>query len=153
MFLGLGDYPPETFLGDFGLTARITDRGYFDKAVGTRIYCAPELLRGSQYNQSVDMWAFGVSLYFMLTGRPPFPTDPYFSEAVMAGQYDTEPLQVRRISEEACDLIRILLMVNPEHRLSADAAKRHPFFLCWSERDVKEQVKMLESAIEDAQGY
>lgn len=35
-------------------------------------FLAPEILRGEDYNCSVDYWALGVLLYEMLCGRSPF---------------------------------------------------------------------------------
>ena len=40
--------------------------------VGTPSHLAPEILRGSPADARSDMWAFGVVLYEMLTGRVPF---------------------------------------------------------------------------------
>ncbi|KAF5368143.1 hypothetical protein D9615_010205 [Tricholomella constricta] len=48
---------------------------------GTGLHMSPELVRGEWYSFGVDIWALGVCLYMMLTGRPPFDTEsPEFEE-------------------------------------------------------------------------
>ena len=39
---------------------------------GTPNYIAPEMLRGEDYDYSVDFWALGVLMFEMLAGRSPF---------------------------------------------------------------------------------
>ena len=41
-------------------------------AVGTLCYVAPEILLGSKYGMSVDMWSLGVMNYLLITGYMPF---------------------------------------------------------------------------------
>ncbi|HEV7505634.1 MAG TPA: protein kinase [Thermoanaerobaculia bacterium] len=59
---------------DFGL-ARWIDVGGITEAglaVGTAAYMAPEQLQGQRTGTAADLWALGVVLYEMLTGRRPF---------------------------------------------------------------------------------
>lgn len=45
---------------------------------GTLEYKAPEMLLGSSYNESVDMWAAGVVLYELIEGKTPFKEESHF---------------------------------------------------------------------------
>ena len=35
---------------------------------------APEILSGRRYSFEIDIWSFGVILYTLLVGKPPFQT-------------------------------------------------------------------------------
>jgi class 3 adenylate cyclase len=79
-------------LGDFGLAvevdrSRITSEGMI---VGTVAYLAPEQAVGRAPDARSDLYALGVSLYEMLTGRPPFLGDD--AVTVISQHLNTAPI-------------------------------------------------------------
>jgi serine/threonine protein kinase/Tfp pilus assembly protein PilF len=68
---------------DFGL-AKLKGRTLLTKTgttLGTVAYMSPEQTRGAKVDQRTDIWALGVILYEMLTGKCPFRGD--YDQAVM----------------------------------------------------------------------
>lgn len=63
-------------LGDFGLATKLEYEGERKRTVcGTPNYIAPEILENkSGHSYEVDIWSFGVVLYTLLIGKPPFET-------------------------------------------------------------------------------
>ena len=57
-------------LCDFGWAAICTDRR--KTYCGTFDYVAPEILEGSEYDISVDLWCLGVLAYELMVGKAPF---------------------------------------------------------------------------------
>jgi serine/threonine-protein kinase len=69
--------------------------------LGTAAYMAPEQAKGKQVDKRADIWAFGVVLYEMVTGKRPFQGDEMVEvlAAVVHGQPDLTavPAPVRRL--------------------------------------------------------
>lgn len=104
----------------------------FNSFVGTEEYIAPEVITGEGHNSSVDWWCFGIFLYEMLYGKTPFKgmtqKDTFNSILNKKLDFPDEP----QVSKEAKDLIRKLLVSNPQERIGskcgASDLKEHPFF-------------------------
>jgi serine/threonine protein kinase len=66
-------------LTDFGIALRLGARCltfiHLSNAVGTPDYMAPEQVRGERGDARTDVYALGVLLYQMLTGRVPYPSE------------------------------------------------------------------------------
>ncbi|XP_073292256.1 serine/threonine-protein kinase D6PKL2 [Primulina huaijiensis] len=100
--------------------------------VGTHEYLAPEIIRGDGHGSAVDWWTFGIFLYELLHGKTPFKgNDNRETLLNVAGQPLKFP-ESSSISFAAKDLIRGLLVKNPQKRLGfkrgATEIKQHPFF-------------------------
>jgi len=57
---------------DFGLSKVLGIFEKSDEAYGTLAYAAPEVIKKTAYNKTVDIWSLGVILYFIMSGYFPF---------------------------------------------------------------------------------
>ncbi|OHT01178.1 RAC family serine/threonine-protein kinase like protein [Tritrichomonas foetus] len=135
------DLKPENILVGADGHLRITDFGLVKTNMssttttntfcGTPEYMAPEMIQQLPYTKAVDWWSFGVLLFEMLTGLPPF-YDSNTSKMYRMILHD-ELTFPPYVSPDARDLIAKLLNRNPAIRLGAserdvEEIKIHPFF-------------------------
>ena len=99
--------------------------------VGTPLYIAPEVLNGTGYSFACDIWSCGVILYVFLSGTPPFfaASEGKIMEKIRNGTYDFKKSIWASISDSAKDLIKNMLIVNPQDRLTVEQALNHPWIL------------------------
>jgi serine/threonine protein kinase len=119
-------------LADFGLSRLFKPGGQMFTACGTPFYVAPDILLAtdeSGYGSNVDMWAVGVLLYILLSGRLPFSgdSDDELYKAILEGNLVWKSPQFDEVSAEAKDLISHLIIVDTAKRFSAEQALKHPF--------------------------
>lgn len=60
---------------DFGISKKTFQRGSrrdMLTIIGTSQYLAPEVLLGGGYDERVDLWSIGVTLYQLVAGQTPF---------------------------------------------------------------------------------
>lgn len=100
---------------------------------GTLDYLSPEMVNGKTHNEKVDLWSLGVLCYEFLVGKPPFESPTYdetyrkISKAMF--------MFPEHMSEAAQDLIRNLLVVNPNKRLELDQILNHPWIVSHTKRN------------------
>ncbi|KAJ1961463.1 Serine/threonine-protein kinase, partial [Dispira parvispora] len=124
------DYKGHIALCDFGLCKlNMNDNERTNTFCGTPEYLAPEVLYGQGYTKTVDWWTFGVLLYEMLTGLPPFydeNTNEMYRRILEDELRFPDDMSIR-----ARHLLRGLLTRDPTHRLGCNGAheiKNQPFF-------------------------
>jgi serine/threonine protein kinase len=76
------------------------------------------------------MWSFGVILYILLGGYPPFHDEDQkeLFRKIRAGVFEFHEQYWGGVSASAKDLIAKLLVVDPAQRLTAEQALQHPWF-------------------------
>ena len=114
---------------DFG-TARIFDNKKKPQSiVGSSYYIAPEVLN-QKYGKECDLWSVGVILYMFIVGHAPFDgcDDEEITGNIQKGIYKKDDKRWKKASKEVKDLIQRLLIYNPQKRLTALQALRHPWF-------------------------
>jgi serine/threonine-protein kinase len=98
-------------LGDFGL-ARIDDGtdsgdGGLGSRVGTPQYVAPEVIEGEEATALSDVYSLGATLFFLLTGVPPFSgTD---SREVMRKHVEELPPDIRTLRPDVPESLSLAI--------------------------------------------
>jgi calcium-dependent protein kinase len=69
---------------DFGISKKTFLRGYrrdMLTIIGTHLYMAPEVYLGGGYDEKIDLWALGATIYKLITGKTPFESE-YHSDTI-----------------------------------------------------------------------
>jgi len=106
---------PAQAAGNPSLSPTVTIEGTRDGVIlGTAAYMAPEQARGAVLDKRADIWAFGVVLCEMLTGKQPFAGATVSD--TLAAVLKTEP-DLAQVPAQARKLLRRCLEKDPKRRL------------------------------------
>ncbi|TNH25867.1 serine/threonine protein kinase [Micromonospora orduensis] len=104
---------------DFGISALVgeSEKGPDGALLGTPAYLAPERLDNGQVSPATDVYAVGLLLYRMLTGRLPWQASTT-TQMLRAHMYsDPDPMPpVPGLPDDVTDLVRRCLAKNPADR-------------------------------------
>ncbi len=119
-------------IADFGLANMMVgndSEALMRTCIGTPGYVAPEIVKHQPYTTKVDCWSAGVILFIMLSGKMPFygKDDYEIMRRIVRAQYKFRDSEWAQVSEEAKSLVRALLQLDSEQRLSAEEALKHPW--------------------------
>lgn len=112
---------------DFGLSNVFSkDSPELKTACGSPAYAAPEMIQGHPYTKAADIWSAGILLYAMVVGRLPYD-DPNIQKLLT--KIVTEEVHYpSSLSFSLVDLLKRLLVKNPEQRITLTRLKEHPWF-------------------------
>ncbi|KAI0336992.1 Pkinase-domain-containing protein [Trametopsis cervina] len=123
-------------LGDFGFTREFERGVLLETFCGTTGYASPEMLLSQKYLGpgtlqqhlliQVDVWSLGVILYTLLTGMLPFDDDDesIMRAKVIRGEFEDPEW----LSDDARDLLRNVLQVEPTKRFTIEQILSHSWF-------------------------
>jgi serine/threonine protein kinase len=118
-------------IADFNSAKQIGQRGVLGSAMltdrGTARYSAPEINAGQMWNERVDVWSAGLSIYFMRLGQLPFDVES--SEVRDALRRAQAPLMdLAPLGRLMSSLVQQCLESNPHNRPPAVELLAHPLF-------------------------
>jgi serine/threonine-protein kinase len=148
------DVKPHNVLVDADGTAKVTDFGIARSldadagltetgtVLGTSDYVAPEQVEGGGVDARSDQYSFGVLLYELLVGEPPFAGESFVAVA-MRHLHDPVPsVRERRpeVSERVEELVRRALAKRPEDRFPTTDALLAALEACLAEEREPQEV-------------
>ncbi|CAK88475.1 unnamed protein product (macronuclear) [Paramecium tetraurelia] len=115
-------------LTDFHLAVPINSQINLSDS-GTPGYAAPETFKDN-YNEKVDIFSVGCIFFKLVTKRDLFygKTTNEILKLNRTCKIDLQILQIYKLSQNELNLLKDLLELDPEKRISAESALSHPYF-------------------------
>ncbi|XP_048089670.1 LOW QUALITY PROTEIN: serine/threonine-protein kinase BRSK2-like [Alosa alosa] len=114
-------------IADFGMASLQVGDSLLETSCGSPHYACPEVIRGEKYDgRRADVWSCGVILFALLVGALPFDHDNLrqLLEKVKSGVFHMPHF----IPPDCQALLRGMIEVDPEKRLTLDAIQKHSWY-------------------------
>ena len=130
------DLKPENLLLDEKGLLKIIDFGLSNFFTGDKLttpcgspcYASPEMVGGNKYNGFyIDVWSTGIILFAMICGYLPFEDSD--NEILFKKILKCKVFYPSHVSLEARDLMKKILVTDPEKRIKIKEIKEHKFYL------------------------
>ncbi|XP_034716362.1 serine/threonine-protein kinase BRSK1 isoform X7 [Etheostoma cragini] len=115
-------------IADFGMASLQVGDSLLETSCGSPHYACPEVIRGEKYDgRRADVWSCGVILFALLVGALPFDHDNLrqLLEKVKSGVFHMPHF----IPPDCQSLLKGMIEVNPEIRLTLEAIQKHAWYL------------------------
>ena len=117
---------------DFGMAKFLKKDEKATSFCGTPEYLAPEIITGEGHNSAADWWSFGILIFEMLCGIPPFYSNNTEKMYELITRAELKFPKKIPLSDNSKDLLKKLLVKKQNHRLGAkngfDEIRTHSFF-------------------------
>eukprot|EP00177_Eucheuma_denticulatum_P004974 GFKZ01009046.1.p1 GENE.GFKZ01009046.1~~GFKZ01009046.1.p1 ORF type:complete len:499 (-),score=66.65 GFKZ01009046.1:1655-3061(-) len=119
--LKISDFGVAEFLNEYQNDDNVT------RTSGSPAFQAPEVATGAlgYSGRKVDVWALGVTVYYLLTGTIPFEAGNLITLFELIGNGDYH--EPEWLNDSCKDVLRSMLTVDWEKRISIDELLRHPW--------------------------
>ncbi|XP_026199822.1 serine/threonine-protein kinase Chk2 isoform X2 [Anabas testudineus] len=131
---------------DFNQSRILEEASLMRTLCGTPSYLAPEVFTHASttgYGLAVDAWSLGVLLFVCLGGYPPFHESfghQSITDQIIRGEFTMVPSKWKHVSDQAKDVVRKLLVVDPSKRMTIEEALQHPWL---QDRDMMDTAHRL----------
>ncbi|XP_014251369.1 serine/threonine-protein kinase BRSK2 isoform X2 [Cimex lectularius] len=130
-------------IADFGMASLQPGGSMLETSCGSPHYACPEVIRGEKYDgRRADVWSCGVILYALLVGALPFDDDNLrqLLEKVKRGVFHIPHF----VPPDCQNLLRGMIEVNPEKRLTLADINRHPWVTAGGKGELELELPMME---------
>lgn len=119
----------EIRLADFGVSAQISETIKRFTQIGSPFWMAPEVIRGDFYDESADIWSFGITMIELADGLPPLAGDYHPLKAMKEIPKLPSPKlrQSQSFSDDFNEFISFCVEKDPKNRKTASELLNHPF--------------------------
>jgi len=133
-------------IADFGYAAQLSkEKKKRNTVVGTPYWMAPELIRGHDYDNKVDIWSLGIVVMEMAEGDPPYMEFPPLRSLFLISTRGIPELkELDKWSPEFKDFVKLCLRTDPEERPNAETLLKHEFIKKGKKRG---REKLIEIAV------
>lgn len=123
-------------LADFGFAARCHVPKSLTKQCGTPFFVSPEILLRQPYDQQSDMWSVGCIVFLLLSGNLPFMgrSQKELFRKIVSGKFEFDEDDWCDVSADAKDLVKKLLVLDPDDRLTSAEALKHKWMKASNDR-------------------
>ena len=129
-------------IADFGFAKEFQSSAKSTERCGSLMYCSPEILNDSSFNPfQADVWALGITFYYMATGKFPYSHYPLeaLEQAVMLGLIDFSKVE---LNQKIKSLIVKMTAKIPRLRPSFEELLKHPLFDSFNSASIANQVTL-----------